>query len=173
MRRPGDILDDVKSLAIEYYRATGKPLGVTGEIAEFEAARVLGLRLAEARFAGADAYRDTDGRTVTIQIKGRWKRDGKKWGRVPSIKTGLDHSFDVAMLVLLRGDYELYEVWEMPREKVIALLDKPGSRARNERRSMAVAQFIASADRVWPREACDQTREALIAQQGKTGDMTC
>lgn len=49
MRSPEEILHDVKALAIEYDAATGKPLGVTGEIAEVEAARLLGLHLAEAR----------------------------------------------------------------------------------------------------------------------------
>lgn len=44
-----DILRDVKALAVEYYKATGKPLGVTGEMAEYEAAEKLGLELAEAR----------------------------------------------------------------------------------------------------------------------------
>ena len=31
------ILADVKPLAAEYYRLTGKPLGVTGEVAEYVA----------------------------------------------------------------------------------------------------------------------------------------
>ena len=50
MRTPGQILRDVKALALEYHQVTGKPLCVTGKITEFEAARVLGLRLADARF---------------------------------------------------------------------------------------------------------------------------
>lgn len=36
-------------LAAEYYRLTGKPLGVTGEVAEYVAAETLGLVLADAR----------------------------------------------------------------------------------------------------------------------------
>jgi len=48
-RSERDILADVKKLATEYYDLTGKPLGVTGEIAEFDAAEKLGLELAGAR----------------------------------------------------------------------------------------------------------------------------
>lgn len=40
---------NVKSLAREYYRLTGKPLGITGEVAEYKAARVLGVELTSAR----------------------------------------------------------------------------------------------------------------------------
>jgi hypothetical protein len=39
------LLSDVKAMACEYYKLTGKPLGVTGEAAELEAAEKLGLPL--------------------------------------------------------------------------------------------------------------------------------
>jgi hypothetical protein len=38
-----DVLLRIKSLACEYYELTQKPLGVTGEVAELEAAEKLGL----------------------------------------------------------------------------------------------------------------------------------
>jgi hypothetical protein len=38
-RRVREILVAVRPLATEYYRLTGKPLGVTGEIAEYVAVR--------------------------------------------------------------------------------------------------------------------------------------
>jgi hypothetical protein len=43
------ILREVKDLAVRYYKLTQKPLGVMGEIAEYEAHQKLGLRLVEAR----------------------------------------------------------------------------------------------------------------------------
>ncbi|MEI9978404.1 MAG: hypothetical protein WDN23_05285 [Edaphobacter sp.] len=46
------ILHDAKRLAQQYRRAAGKPLGITGEVAEYEAARLLRLRLTDARQAG-------------------------------------------------------------------------------------------------------------------------
>ncbi len=39
----GEILERAKQAAIDYYRLTGKPLGVTGEVGEYKAARLLGL----------------------------------------------------------------------------------------------------------------------------------
>jgi len=150
MRNPEDIIADVKPLAVEYHRATGKPLGVTGEIAEAEAAGALGLTLLGARSPGYDAERLINDRVECIQIKGRYKRHGKNWGRVSSINT--DKPFDTVMLVLMQGDYDLHEIWEADRADVVARLDAPGSKSRNERRSMGVTQFLSIARRVWPIE---------------------
>ena len=49
MNRVQALLGEAKRIAKEYQELTGKPLGITGEIAEYEAARLLGLELAEAR----------------------------------------------------------------------------------------------------------------------------
>jgi hypothetical protein len=70
--RVREILAAVKRLAVEYYRLTGKPLGVTGEVAEYVAAETLGLNLVPPRTTGYDALRGSE----RIQIKGR--AHGKK-----------------------------------------------------------------------------------------------
>ena len=148
MRTEKDILSDVKALAVEYYEMTQKPLGVTGEIAEFEAAEKLGFELADARSPGYDALRRKNRKTERIQIKGRWKRDGKKWGRVSKID--ITKAFDSVVLVLMHGNYEVHEMWEADRAPIIARLNEPGSKSRNERRSMGVSQFKSIARKVWP-----------------------
>jgi len=62
------ILGDVKRLAQEYYELTGgRVLGVTGEIAEYEASQRLGLLLAPRGTPGYDPLRGEE----LIQIKGR------------------------------------------------------------------------------------------------------
>lgn len=43
------ILADAKRLAQDYHELTGRPLGVTGEVAEYEAVRLLGLEPAPVR----------------------------------------------------------------------------------------------------------------------------
>jgi hypothetical protein len=50
-----EILRQAKKLAQEYRSLTGKPLGITGEVAECEAARLLGVELTPARQAGYGA----------------------------------------------------------------------------------------------------------------------
>src|SRR3990172_11362816 len=87
LQRIGAILNEVRRLAIQYRTETGKPLGVTAEIAEFEAARLLGLELSEARQPGYDAVRLHGSGPRRLQIKGRCiLGDSKPGQRVGSIK---------------------------------------------------------------------------------------
>ncbi len=152
-RTEKEILVDVKRLAVEYYERTGKPLGVTGEIAEFEAAEKLGLTLAEARTQGYDATRTGPRGQERIQIKGRRILPGKPryGGRVPKID--LKKPFDVVALVLLDERYKVIEIWTAPRAAVAQRITAPGSKARNERGSLGISQFRSIAERVWPADA--------------------
>ncbi|MFE8598546.1 DUF6998 domain-containing protein [Archangium violaceum] len=124
------ILKDVKALAREYYEATGKPLGATGEIAEYEAAKILGLELTTAREHGHDAKKNG----FTFQIKGRRGANGQtgKFGNGP---------WDYALLILLDDNFDAEEIYLADRASVVAALDAPGSRGRNERRSLAISKF--------------------------------
>jgi hypothetical protein len=65
------ILANAKLLAQQYRALTGKPLGITGEVAEYEASRLLGIKLTPARQAGYDATETVDGVVRRLQIKGR------------------------------------------------------------------------------------------------------
>ncbi len=80
-----EVLADAKSLARKYRKLTGKPLGITGEVAEFSAAQILGLELAGARQSGYDAIRKENGKITKIQIKGRCipanAKPGQRLGR--------------------------------------------------------------------------------------------
>lgn len=146
-RRVREILSAVKPLAAEFYRLTGKPLGVTGEVAEYVAAELLGLKLAPARTAGYDALRGEE----RIQIKGRaYGEDANPGQRMSRIK--LDAACDTVLLVLLdNSTLEPRELWEAPYASICDLLKRPGSKAR-ERGALGVREFKGVARRVWPPE---------------------
>jgi hypothetical protein len=150
-RQLKDILRDAKALAVRYYAITGKPLGVTGEVAEYEAAQKLGLSLAPARTAFYDAYRGDGPTRETFQIKGRAVAANDRYrGRVPRINC--EGAFDAVLLVLLdKASFDAVEIWRAERGAVIARLQTPGSRSRNERQSMGITQFksIPGARKVW------------------------
>lgn len=76
-----EVLRGAKLLAQQYRVLTGKPLGITGEVAEYEAARLLDVELTPARHAGYDAVRMADGRRY--QIKGRCVLPGGRTWRTP------------------------------------------------------------------------------------------
>lgn len=146
-----EILREAKTLARRYYHLTGKPLGVTGEVAEYEASRILGLELEQARTAGFDAIETKDGVEIKIQIKGRYFPDPRKRGaRLGSID--LNQPFDTVMLVLLDGDYNASQIFEAQRPDVVRLLTRPGSKSRNERGSLGISQFKAISILRWERE---------------------
>jgi hypothetical protein len=141
---------EAKALAVRYYQVTGKPLGITGEMAELEAAKLLGLELAEARTPYYDATRSNEEGVQRIQIKGRAVDPANRYrGRVSAIKCNGD--FELVVLVLLdRLTFDVIEIWEASRATVAARLSAPGSLARNERNSLAIAQFKSIARKVWP-----------------------
>lgn len=144
--RVREILATVKPLASEYYRLTKKPLGVTGEIAEYIAAEALGLTLAPARTEGYDALRGSE----RIQIKGRaFAADANKSQRISRIKTSAP--CDTVLLVLLdSATLDLREMWEAPFSLVVECLNRPGSKAR-ERGALGVPAFKRLAHKVWPK----------------------
>jgi hypothetical protein len=146
-----DILAEVKRLAQEYRALTGKPLGITGEVAEYEAARILGVTLTPARQAGYDAIEDRNGKKVRLQIKGRCVlNDSKPGQRVGSID--IKKEFDAVLLVLLDGSFEATAIYEATREAVVDALTKPGSKARNERGALGVSKFKSIGFMRWKRE---------------------
>lgn len=150
-RRVREILAAVKPLAAEYYRLTGKPLGVTGELAEYVAAELLGLELAPARTQGFDAIRRTADGVCRVQIKGRAFDKAKRGQRLGTIKKGAD--CDSVLLVLLENvTLEPWEMWEAPYWKVEMRLELEGSRSR-DRGALGVAEFKKLAKRVWPSAA--------------------
>jgi len=143
-----NLLNEAKNVALRYYKLTNKPLGVTGEIAEYEAATLLGLSLCPARQAGYDAIEILDGKEQKIQIKGRYMPDPKKVSaRIGAID--LSKPFDSVLLVLLDENYDAFVMYEASRDEVVAALEAPGSRARNERNQLGIAKFKAISTCRW------------------------
>ncbi|KPU61961.1 hypothetical protein AN403_6059 [Pseudomonas fluorescens] len=151
------ILRDAKVLAGRYYHFTGKPLGVTGEVAEYEAARILNLELELARQAGFDVTEIRDGVTLKVQIKGRYFPNPRlRGGRLGAID--LNQSFDTVLLVLLDADYNAFQINEAHRSAVEALLTRRGSKARNDRGSVGTSQFKAISTLRWERTQQEENR---------------
>lgn len=150
--RVPEMLSQAKELARDYYTLTGRPLGVTGEIAEYEAMRLMGLELAAVRTAGYDAIRPSDGRR--FQIKGRrlapTANPGQRIGKIDVSK-----DFDAVLLVLLDQAFNALAIYEADRDAVIAALSVPGSRARNERGALGVTKFKQIGRRVWARAGAE------------------
>ena len=143
------VLRQAKRLAQEYRALTGKPLGITSEVAEYEAARLLELELMPARCTGYDAVERRGQRRRRLQIKGRCIHDPRKRGqRLGGI--GKNKQFDAVLLVLLDADYNAVQIYEAKKAAVIAALEAPGSKARNESGALGVSKFKAIGKLRWP-----------------------
>ena len=141
------VLARARSVAVEYYKITGKPLGITGEIGEYEAARLLNLTLSSARKAGFDAV-DAAGRK--LQIKARSIK-GARAGRSQRVgSVSLNHQWDAVLLVLLDEHFMPTAIYEADRAAIEVALLAPGSRARNERGALSVSKFTGIGRPVWP-----------------------
>jgi hypothetical protein len=146
--RTVEILRDVKRLAREYYEVTGRPLGITGEVAEYEAARLLGVELSPVRQSGYDAIRRQRGRRERVQIKGRVLAAGAtRSQRIGGIR--LDREWDALLLVLLDERFEATAIYEADRASVENALTVPGSKARNVRGQLTVSKFKSIGKKIW------------------------
>jgi hypothetical protein len=139
-------LERARLLAIEYYVLTGKPLGVTGEVGEYWAARLLGLTLADARTPGYDAI-GPDNRRIQIKSRSISSNSRRKSQRIGGIK--LTYEWDTVVLVLMNEHYDPVVVYEAKRDQISDAINAPGSKARNERGALAVSKFKSIASLVW------------------------
>jgi len=140
------LVSEARRLAAEYRRATGQPLGISGEIAEFDAAKLLSLDIITPKPGGYDAMGKIGNRKdKRIQIKGRVMfEDSKGRARIGQLKTDMD--WDSIVLVVMDDDYQAIEIYECDREVVENALDEAPA---NKRGAMSVAKFKKISTLVW------------------------
>ncbi len=148
MSHVATLLEQARAIAVEYYRATGKPLGITGEVGEYEAARLLDLELAVAREAGFDAL-DREGRRLQIKSQSiplSKKLVGQRMGSID-----LGKPWDAVLLILMDEVFSPVAIYEADRAAITDALERPGSKARNERGALAITKFRSIGRQVWSR----------------------
>ncbi len=144
------LISQTRKLAADYRRATGQPLPLTGEIANFDAANLLDLELLQPAPGGYDAVgRSGEREGLRYQIKGRAIFDDSKGGhRIGQLK--LEQEWDAVLLVLLDEEYEAFEIYEADRNTIVEAMDESGGN-RGKRGAMSVARFRNIARLVWQR----------------------
>ena len=99
------LIENIIGFSLEYNRRFGKSLGITGEVGEYKASRLLNLKRAQGNInKGFDAI-DTQGKKV--QIKTRiYSRNSERTSAFTNF------GFDYALLVLLSDKYEITEIYK-------------------------------------------------------------
>lgn len=146
------LISEARRLAADYRRATGKPLaGVSGEIAQHDAARLMDLEICDPQVGGYDAVGRGNREGKRIQIKGRAIFDeGKSGQRIGQLK--LEQDWDSIMLVIMDENLEPYEIYEADREDILELIDDKVPNKRSKRGAMSVARFKNISRLVWTLE---------------------
>ncbi|MDH5395839.1 MAG: hypothetical protein OEW97_06160 [Gammaproteobacteria bacterium] len=145
------LMSEARRIAAEYRRATGKPLGISAEIALHDACTYLQLEAKEGA-PGHDAVGLSGTRKgLRYQVKGRAIFDEKKGGqRIGQIK--VEQDWDKILLVLMDEDFESTEIYEASREDMLDELDDASNSNRQKRGAMSVARFKHLAHLVWSKD---------------------
>jgi len=144
------LIAQARQLAAEYRRTMGKPLpGISAEIAEHDAIRLLGLEPKPEGEGGYDAIDPARG-GKRIQIKSRTIFDESRSGqRIGQMK--MDKEWDSVVLVLMDEEYEPYEMYEAERDDIEEYIAESSS-SRARRGAMSVARFKIIGRLAWTRE---------------------
>jgi len=145
------LIAQARQLAAEYRRTMGKPLpGISSEIAEHDAVKLLGLELVDTGVEGGFDAIDPKRDDKRIQIKSRTIFDESKSGqRIGQMK--LDKQWDSVLLVLMDEDYEPYEMYEAQRQDILDCIGKSSS-SRAKRGAMSVARFKIIGRLAWSKQ---------------------
>lgn len=145
------LVAEARRLAAEYRKATGKPLGISSEIAEFDAAKLLNLELCREKTGAYDAIGRGTREGKRVQIKGRAVFDEKKSGqRIGQLK--LEQEWDSVILVIMDENYDPVEIYECDKDIILDESDKLQNNKRNKRGAMSLAKFKIISNLVWTQE---------------------
>lgn len=145
------LMHETRQLAARYRQTTGSILPVTGEIARFDAAKVLGLKLINNPSSSIDALGTGDRSDKRILIKGRTIFDNSRsTPRIGQLNT--DQDWDSVVLVLFDENYEPEEIYEAQRDDIASAMENKRDSNRKKRGAMSIAQFKIIGERVWCRE---------------------
>jgi len=147
------LMEQARTLAANYRKTTGKTMaGISGEIAVYDAIRLLKLQAAEPNlpYEAIGTEEAGDLHNERIQIKARTIfSDSKGSPRMGQIKAS-EH-WDSVVLVLMNDDYDTFEIYEIDRD---TLEDNVSSKESNQgkRGAMTVARFKKIATLIWSAE---------------------
>lgn len=146
------LMGEARRLAAEYRKATGQPLAISGEIAKYDAARLLDLEPCQDTQLGHDAVgKSGELAGKRVQIKGRAIFDEAKGGaRIGQLK--LEQDWDSVVLVLMDEEFETFEIYEADRASLVDAVEEGAESRRSKRGALSVAKFKAIGRLVWTRE---------------------
>ena len=138
-----ELMEQTRQLAADYRNSTGKTLPVGGEIALYDAARLLELNEPAQPMAGIDLM--SSDQSYRYQVKSRALFSGAKSApRLGSINPNGDWTH--ILLVLMNESYDTTHLYTLSREVALSEANVGGKNA------MTVAKFKVIGDCIWSQE---------------------
>ena len=132
---------------VEFRASTGTMLPVSGEIARYDVARLLGFELCEDRTLGFDAVGSGEYEGTHVLVKSRVVKDRTSSNhRIGQLN--LDADWDLVALTIMDEDFQPMEIHIAWRDEIEEALDASNSK-RAKRGAMSVAQFCIIGEMVW------------------------
>ncbi len=145
------LYEETRHIAARFRNTLGKNIGgITSELAAYDAARLLNLRLCDdSTLAYTAEGRDTrDGKKILVKGRAIFK-DQKSRQRLGQLNLHTD--WDLLLLVLFDDEFEAEEIYEASREEVIEALDG-GKDRPNRKGTISVAKFKIIGRLAWTRQ---------------------
>lgn len=144
------LIAQARILAAEYRETMGKPLpGISNEIAEHDAIRLLGLNPKPEGAVGYDAT-DPARNDLRIQIKSRAVFDETKANQRLG-QLNINQDWDSVLLVIMDHQYMPVEMYEAHRDELEEHMYESSS-SRAKRGAMSLAKFKKIARLAWTPE---------------------
>ena len=108
--------------AVDYEEATGRKLGITGEVGEILVCHRLGLRLVKA--SGAAGFDAIDTQRNRVQIKTRRDSKGGAINSVGTVGKFTNFDFDYALYAELDTGFEVSSIYKIERDALPSLIKR-------------------------------------------------
>lgn len=145
------LMHETRQLAARYRQTTGSTLPVTSEIARFDAAKALGLKLIDDPAIVYDAIGTGEREGEHYLIKGRAIFETSRTSpRIGQLNPQQD--WDYVVLVLFDENYEPMEIYEASKEDIELAMSERADSSRKKRGAMSIAQFKIIGHLVWTAE---------------------
>ncbi|HRE32237.1 MAG TPA: hypothetical protein PLD88_09720 [Candidatus Berkiella sp.] len=143
------LMQETRRLATEYRQNTGQSLPIGGELAKYDAARLLKLiplkkPIKSVDFMGTTGPLDNQ----LIQVKSRVIfEEGKSGHRIGQLNLGGDWHF--CALVLYEASYQPFAIYLVAQSVINDAMLQKGMQTHNARGMMSLAQFKRVSELVW------------------------
>lgn len=137
------LMGETRRLAAQYYQLTGKVLPVSGELANYDVARLLGFEVPKEKTAGVDLIGTGRWQGVKFIVKSR-VIFGTNQSRLWVGQLNVEGAWDIAVLVLMNDQYEPIQI-HLLQKKIAEEIKSSSSR----RGGLSVAKFKALGELVW------------------------